>query len=150
MEKPELLDVIPDVVHLGVEDVRSILVHTDPRLGVGVIVAVPPYVVSLLQDKHLVPCRREPLGQHRARKSGAHNHTIPEFPAQGNTRLPDHASPILRSFAGLGGIHAMIRRVRGVGAIHATLCRGLGTIHDRQSSEFSTQRFLFADKGVQG
>ena len=128
MLKPEPLDVIPDMRHLSVEDVRSVLVDSDPRLGIDVVIAIAPYVVALLKHKDRVPRRREPLRQHRSRESGAHDDDIPEFPS-----LTDREFPILPGFAGGGCMHAMLRRIRDVGCICGMLRRGRGAIH-RQST----------------
>ena len=125
MPKPEALDVVPDMRHLSVEDVRSVLVDSDPRLGIDVVVAVAPYVVALLKHENCVPRRREPLRQHRARESGAHDDDIPEFPG-----LTVREFPILPSFAGWGCIHAMLHRVRSMNDMNAMLRCGRGTIHD--------------------
>ncbi|SLN67702.1 hypothetical protein PSA7680_03577 [Pseudoruegeria aquimaris] len=63
--------VLPDFLVVGVEDVRAVHMHHDPRFGVAFGVAVPTHVIAPVDDRHLVAGLRQLTPDHRARKPRA-------------------------------------------------------------------------------
>ena len=65
----KLVDILPDVLVVCVEQVRAILVHEDSKL-IAEVVAVATDVWSLVDDEGSLPAaRRQLLGNDCARKS---------------------------------------------------------------------------------
>ncbi len=72
----ELRQIVDDLVRIGVEDVRPILVDQDARL-VEMVVGVAADMRPPVDDQHVrVVLAGQPLGDHRAGEAGADDEIV--------------------------------------------------------------------------